>query len=153
MRVITRVCYPPWHLVEVWVQIISYVIIIFFFRRVWFCSSCNTNYCSNEIERMLISLIQTQSMAYVLQDLLCDRCSQVRHSKFFFFTLCDYFLLKNNKIFSIFLLLFLTCIEPAKIRFRGYSCPAKGPRFVWLAYFLVHLFQCDKFMVERLYHL
>lgn len=46
------------------------------FRRVWLCPVCNTSYASGEIEHYLIGLIHTNSMAYVLQDLQCDRCSE-----------------------------------------------------------------------------
>ena len=48
-----------------------------FFRKVWQCPLCETSYSSNEIEYQLINLAQNRSMAYVLQDLQCDRCVQV----------------------------------------------------------------------------
>nr|XP_053633938.1 DNA polymerase epsilon catalytic subunit A-like [Cherax quadricarinatus] len=45
--------------------------------HVWLCPVCSTSYTSGEIQHQLIALIHTNSMAHVLQDLQCDRCSQV----------------------------------------------------------------------------
>ncbi|KAK3853994.1 hypothetical protein Pcinc_039493 [Petrolisthes cinctipes] len=46
--------------------------------QVWQCSQCKVNYSTEEIEYLLVGLIHTNSMAHVLQDLQCDRCSQVK---------------------------------------------------------------------------
>jgi len=44
----------------------------------WLCPVCNTSYASNEIEHLLLALVHNSSMGYVLQDLVCDRCNNVK---------------------------------------------------------------------------
>ncbi|XP_064102350.1 DNA polymerase epsilon catalytic subunit A-like [Macrobrachium nipponense] len=56
--------------------------------RVWMCPVCNTNYASSEIEHQLISLIHNSSMAFVLQDLQCDRCSEVKQPNMTLYCSC-----------------------------------------------------------------
>nr|XP_027207609.1 DNA polymerase epsilon catalytic subunit A-like [Penaeus vannamei] len=56
--------------------------------RVWLCPVCNTSYASGEIEHYLIGLIHTNSMAYVLQDLQCDRCSEVKQPNMTLYCTC-----------------------------------------------------------------
>ncbi|XP_076064206.1 DNA polymerase epsilon catalytic subunit 1 [Oratosquilla oratoria] len=46
--------------------------------RMWLCPVCNTSYKNTEIEFLLIGIVQTKSMACTLQDLQCDRCSQIK---------------------------------------------------------------------------
>jgi len=44
---------------------------------VWSCTQCNTPYDLDEIEQSLIEAAQRKSMAYVLQDLSCEKCKGV----------------------------------------------------------------------------
>ncbi|KAK7073292.1 hypothetical protein SK128_028068 [Halocaridina rubra] len=46
--------------------------------RVWMCPVCNTKYVSSDIEHQLLGMIHNSSVAYVLQDLQCDRCSEIK---------------------------------------------------------------------------
>ena len=49
---------------------------------VWICASpeCRTPYDSAEIEHLLLDAIQRRTMGYVLQDLTCLKCGQVKAS-------------------------------------------------------------------------
>ncbi|KAG0692675.1 DNA polymerase epsilon catalytic subunit A [Chionoecetes opilio] len=48
--------------------------------RVWLCPLCDTRYSTGDIEQQLIDLIHTNSMALVLQDLMCEKCLEVKQS-------------------------------------------------------------------------
>ncbi|XP_069943556.1 DNA polymerase epsilon catalytic subunit A [Cherax quadricarinatus] len=56
--------------------------------HVWLCPVCSTSYTSGEIQHQLIALIHTNSMAHVLQDLQCDRCSQVKQPNMALYCTC-----------------------------------------------------------------
>ncbi|KAG7176387.1 DNA polymerase epsilon catalytic subunit A-like [Homarus americanus] len=70
--------------------------------RVWLCPICKTSYASDEIQHQLIALIHTNSMAQVLQDLQCDRCSQVKQPNMTLYCTCGgrYKTLLNQADFS-----------------------------------------------------
>ncbi|XP_055866677.1 DNA polymerase epsilon catalytic subunit A-like isoform X1 [Biomphalaria glabrata] len=44
----------------------------------WVCPQCHTEYDSLEIEQILVDVVQRKSMAYVLQDLTCCKCKEVK---------------------------------------------------------------------------
>ena len=47
---------------------------------VWICpnSSCLTPYNTQEIESMLLDYVQRRTMGYILQDLTCPKCREVK---------------------------------------------------------------------------
>ena len=47
-------------------------------RAAWRCSHCGNTYDMPSIEQCLIDAVQRRSMAFVLQDLVCSKCHQVR---------------------------------------------------------------------------
>ncbi|KAF7989243.1 hypothetical protein HCN44_007840 [Aphidius gifuensis] len=46
--------------------------------HIWFCPGCETSYDNNEIEMLLIDMLNRKSMAYLLQDLRCKKCGEVK---------------------------------------------------------------------------
>lgn len=44
----------------------------------WLCPICKTPYENSEIENMLINCMHKQSMAYLLQDLQCEKCHWIK---------------------------------------------------------------------------
>ncbi|GFN92310.1 DNA polymerase epsilon catalytic subunit a [Plakobranchus ocellatus] len=44
----------------------------------WLCSQCQTEYDFSEIEQKLVDALHRKSMAFVLQDLVCKKCSGVK---------------------------------------------------------------------------
>lgn len=54
---------------------IKHIIIIF--RKTWLCPNCNSNYDNMLIEHFLIDALGRKVMAYTLQDLHCEKCSNV----------------------------------------------------------------------------
>lgn len=47
-------------------------------RYTWNCTLCKTNYDNEEIEFLLVDMINRKNMAYVLQDLLCCKCKEIK---------------------------------------------------------------------------
>ncbi|XP_029052112.1 DNA polymerase epsilon catalytic subunit 1 isoform X1 [Osmia bicornis bicornis] len=47
-------------------------------RYTWNCSLCKTNYDNEEIEFLLVDMINRKNMAYVLQDLQCCKCKEIK---------------------------------------------------------------------------
>lgn len=50
------------------------------------CPACKTSYETTEIEQNLVEMINRKLMAYVLQDLQCTKCNQVKISPKYFLT-------------------------------------------------------------------
>lgn len=48
------------------------------FRCMWKCPLCETIYDNKEIEFLLINILNRKSMAYVLQDLQCSKCLEIK---------------------------------------------------------------------------
>ena len=48
------------------------------FRQVWKCPVCEMSYDNEEIEMSLIDILNRKTMGYVLQDLQCRRCLEVK---------------------------------------------------------------------------
>lgn len=48
-----------------------------FYSPAWQCPLCNTSYDNQEIEHLLIDVVNRKTMAYMLQDLQCNKCLQV----------------------------------------------------------------------------
>uniref|UniRef100_A0A1B6LUL8 DNA polymerase epsilon catalytic subunit n=1 Tax=Graphocephala atropunctata TaxID=36148 RepID=A0A1B6LUL8_9HEMI len=44
----------------------------------WQCPLCNTSYDNQEIEHLLIDVVNRKTMAYMLQDLQCNKCLQIK---------------------------------------------------------------------------
>ncbi|XP_014243351.1 DNA polymerase epsilon catalytic subunit A [Cimex lectularius] len=44
----------------------------------WQCPICDTNYDNLEIETILLDIVNRKSMAYILQDLQCVKCHQIK---------------------------------------------------------------------------
>lgn len=47
-------------------------------RPVWQCPLCQTSYGNAEIEFLLLDVVNRKTMAYMLQDLQCQKCLQVK---------------------------------------------------------------------------
>ncbi|XP_015122503.1 DNA polymerase epsilon catalytic subunit A isoform X1 [Diachasma alloeum] len=46
--------------------------------NVWYCPMCKTDYENEEIEFMLIDTLNRKAMAFVLQDLACRKCGEIK---------------------------------------------------------------------------
>lgn len=44
----------------------------------WKCPICDTSYDNTEIEFLLIDKLNRKSMGYILQDLQCRKCKQIK---------------------------------------------------------------------------
>lgn len=53
-------------------------IIPFSSRHVWKCTNCQLNYDNDQIEFALIDILNRQSMGYIIQDLQCLKCAEVK---------------------------------------------------------------------------
>ncbi|XP_026299077.1 DNA polymerase epsilon catalytic subunit A [Apis mellifera] len=47
-------------------------------RYIWKCPLCKTSYDNEEIEFLLIDLLNRKSMGYILQDLQCCKCKEIK---------------------------------------------------------------------------
>ncbi|KMQ97138.1 dna polymerase epsilon catalytic subunit a [Lasius niger] len=47
-------------------------------RHMWKCPTCDTSYDNTEIEFLLIDKLNRKSMGYVLQDLQCRKCKEIK---------------------------------------------------------------------------
>lgn len=56
-------------------KIISYY---YYYRHMWKCPTCDTSYDNTEIEFLLIDKLNRKSMGYVLQDLQCRKCKEIK---------------------------------------------------------------------------
>lgn len=48
-----------------------------YFSPAWQCPLCSTSYDNQEIEHLLLDILNRKTMAYMLQDLQCNKCLQV----------------------------------------------------------------------------
>jgi len=51
---------------------------LYYCRHTWKCSTCNVVYDNAEIEFSLIDKLNRKSMAFVLQDLQCRKCKNIK---------------------------------------------------------------------------
>jgi len=47
-------------------------------KKTWLCPNCNCNYDNMIIEHSLIDTLGRKVMAYTLQDLQCEKCSEIK---------------------------------------------------------------------------
>lgn len=50
----------------------------YYYRHMWKCPICDTSYDNTEIEFSLIDKLNRKSMGYVLQDLQCRKCKEIK---------------------------------------------------------------------------
>ena len=50
----------------------------YYYRFMWKCPNCDASYDNTEIEFSLIDKLNRKSMAYVLQDLQCRKCKEIK---------------------------------------------------------------------------
>jgi len=55
---------------------------------VWSCPTCKTNYETADIEQDLVDIVNRKLMGYVLQDLQCAKCQQVKEDNMFLYCTC-----------------------------------------------------------------
>lgn len=79
-----------------------------FFRHFWKCTNCELAYDNDQIEFSLIDILNRKSMAYIIQDVQCVKCSEVKQDNILPRCACSgYFttiipkkiLIRNLKIF------------------------------------------------------
>ncbi|KAI9558619.1 hypothetical protein GHT06_015407 [Daphnia sinensis] len=54
----------------------------------WQCPLCKSNYDSDEIESMLLDVVNRKTMSFVLQDLQCKKCKQIKRENLSQFCSC-----------------------------------------------------------------
>jgi len=55
---------------------------------VWFCPICKADYETSEIEQLLVETLNRKMMAFVLQDLQCVKCRQIKEDNLRLFCTC-----------------------------------------------------------------
>lgn len=60
----------------------------FFCSPVWLCAQCYVAYDNEEIEMRMIDVLQRKLMSYVLQDLRCARCNEIKRENLAEFCSC-----------------------------------------------------------------
>lgn len=55
---------------------------------VWLCAQCFVAYDNEEIEMRIIDVVQRKLMSYVLQDLRCTRCNEIKRENLAQFCTC-----------------------------------------------------------------
>lgn len=60
------------------INIKMYLLLYRFYRHMWKCPLCDTFYDNAEIEFLLIDKLNRKSMGYVLQDLQCRKCKEIK---------------------------------------------------------------------------
>ncbi|CAL8111322.1 unnamed protein product [Orchesella dallaii] len=56
--------------------------------RVWTCSACNAAYETDDIEQLLVDSVNRKFMGYVLQDLQCTKCKEIKQDNLSDFCSC-----------------------------------------------------------------